>query len=55
MVVSYLGRYTHRIAISNNRILSMNLSAGSCFTSRLTALEKSGTMVFLRLGAKKLV
>ena len=33
----------------------MNLSAGSCFTSCMTALEKSGTMFFLRLGAKKLV
>ena len=39
--IEYLGRYTHKIAISNSRILSVTESETNLQTSRLSKIQKA--------------
>ena len=43
-ILEYLGRYTHRVAIANGRLLRLPRIAASAFSGRTTAPNKSKAM-----------
>jgi UDP-N-acetylmuramyl pentapeptide synthase len=53
-VIEYLGRYTHKIAISNHRILNID-KENKTVTFRLKDYKKGGKKTTLTLSAKEFI